>query len=65
LIKCRTLIGLTRDEVVDLLGKPDWGGRAPGWETGPERRWLSLDNEILLVRLARDRRVRRVSLTPG
>ncbi len=53
------LLGLTRGEVVAMLGEP--GAGYPDWDMayrlGPERTLLPLDDEWLMLRLGRDGRV--------
>jgi hypothetical protein len=61
LIARRTLIGKTRAEVVELLGEPPHTGYFADWDMvywlGPERGFISIDSEWLVVRLAKDGRV--------
>lgn len=66
LIARRVLQGMTRAEVVELLGEPDWPGYflpESGWSLayrlGPDRGFLSFsfDAEWLVVRLGADGRV--------
>jgi hypothetical protein len=51
-----TLHGKTRAEVVDLLGEPVPGGHFREWDLvywlGPERGYMSVDSEWLVLRLA-------------
>lgn len=61
LIARRTLIGKTRAEVVELLGEPPPTGYFADWDLvywlGPERGFISIDSEWLVLRLAEDGRV--------
>lgn len=60
LIKCRTLLGLSSDEAAHLLGRPDNAIAEAGelsWQTGPERNYIAIDNEHLVLRLDRRRRI--------
>ncbi len=55
LVVRRTLIGKTRTEVVTLLGKPSDEGYFRDWDLvywlGPERGYMSIDSEWLVVRI--------------
>jgi hypothetical protein len=61
LIARRTLLGKTRAEVVELLGEPPPTDYFADWDMvywlGPERSFISIDSEWLVVRLAEDGRV--------
>lgn len=61
LLADRALIGRTRAEVVALLGEPPPTGYFREWDLvyhlGPERTWMSIDSEWLVLRLAADGRV--------
>jgi hypothetical protein len=61
LIARRTLLGKTRAEVVELLGEPPPTGYFADWDMvywlGPERSFISIDSEWLVLRLAEDGRV--------
>jgi hypothetical protein len=56
-----TLRGKARSEVVKLLGEPSDEGYFRDWDLvywlGPERGYMSIDSEWLVVRLGRDDRV--------
>jgi hypothetical protein len=56
-----TLRGKARSEVVKLLGEPSDEGYFRDWDLvywlGPERGFMSIDSEWLVVRLGRDGRV--------
>jgi hypothetical protein len=61
LIARRTLLGKTRAEVVELLGEPPPTEYFADWDMvywlGPERGFISIDSEWLVLRLAEDGRV--------
>jgi hypothetical protein len=61
LVAWRTLQGKTRQQVVDLLGKPSDEGYFRHWDLvywlGPERGFISIDSEWLVARLGNDDRV--------
>lgn len=61
LLARRTLLGKTRDEVVELLGEPPPTAYFANWHMGywlgPERSLFSIDSEWLVLRLAQDGRV--------
>jgi|SRR5215831_15591816 len=61
LIARRTLLGKTRTEVVELLGEPPPTAYFADWDMvywlGPERGFISIDSEWLVLRLGEDRRV--------
>jgi hypothetical protein len=61
LIADRTLLGKTRAEVVELLGEPPRTGYFADWDLvywlGPERGFISIDSEWLVLRLSADGRV--------
>jgi hypothetical protein len=61
LIAWKSLLGLTRAEVVRLLGEPlSPGGYFGGdleYYLGPERHFISIDSECLVIRLGPDGRV--------
>jgi hypothetical protein len=61
LLRSGRLRGLTRSEVVALLGSPDGGGYFGHYDLvyrlGPERGIIRIDSEWLVVRLGRDGRV--------
>jgi hypothetical protein len=61
LIARQTLLGKTRAEVVELLGEPPPTVHFADWDLvyrlGPERGFMSIDSEWLVVRLAEDGRV--------
>ncbi len=56
-----TLIGLPREEVVRLLGEPPATGYFSDWDLvywlGPERGFIGIDSEWLVLRLGADGRV--------
>jgi hypothetical protein len=55
LLRSRALIGRQRAEVVGLLGEPPETSYFSDWDMvyrlGPERGWLSIDSEWLVLRL--------------
>ena len=55
LLRRHTFTGLSRTEAVKLLGEPDKTEHFKGWDMvywlGPERGWLSVDSEWLLLKL--------------
>jgi hypothetical protein len=57
----RSLVGSTQVEIVSLLGEPT--DRYKQWplayNLGPERGWVSMDNEVLAFELGPDGRVTR------
>lgn len=61
LVARRTLLGMTRTEVVDMLGQPPEsyvGGPSDlVYKLGAERSFISLDSEWLVVRFGPDGRV--------
>jgi hypothetical protein len=61
LIAHGTLLGKTRAEVVRLLGEPPPTGYFANWDLvywlGPERGYISIDSEWLVLRLSGDGRV--------
>jgi hypothetical protein len=61
LVRSGRLDGLTRAEVVGLLGPPDGGPYFRDWDLvwwlGPERGLMSIDSEWLVVRIGSDGRV--------
>ena len=61
LIARGALLGKTRAEVVELLGEPPPTNYFSDWDMvywlGPERGFLSIDSEWLVLRLAQDGRV--------
>src|SRR5262245_48607540 len=61
LIARRALDGMTRNEVVNLLGEPPRTGYFSHWDLvywlGPERGWCGIDSEWLVIRLGNDGRV--------
>ncbi|MFG0316907.1 MAG: hypothetical protein ACF8XB_06520 [Planctomycetota bacterium JB042] len=65
LLRTGRLVGLSRAEVIDLLGPPDpvseYLGR-PSWTLGPELGLISIDSESLAVDLDDDGRVVRAHL---
>ncbi|MDP8943601.1 MAG: hypothetical protein M3N16_05725, partial [Actinomycetota bacterium] len=62
-VGCRALEGATTREVRRLLGRPD-GYVAPwSYDLGPERGWVSIDNEHLVIDFDRARGVHRLHLT--
>jgi hypothetical protein len=67
LVEDRTLIGLTREEVVDRLGKPNDKMRFNGWDMvywlSPDDEFFCVDNTWLVVRLGEDGRVDRAAIT--
>ncbi len=56
-----TLIGKTRAEVIRLLGKPSDEGYFRSWDLvywlGPERGYMSIDSEWLVLRIGSDDKV--------
>jgi hypothetical protein len=61
LIAYDTLLGKTRAEVVELLGEPPPTGYFSNWDLvywlGPERGFIRIDSEWLVLRLGADGRV--------
>jgi outer membrane protein assembly factor BamE (lipoprotein component of BamABCDE complex) len=61
LIRDRTLYGKTKQEVIELLGKPSNDGYFKTYDLvywlGPERGWFSVDSEWLLIQLDDSERV--------
>jgi hypothetical protein len=61
LIAQQSLLGKTRVEVVELLGDPTPTGHFSDWDLvywlGPERGFIRIDSEWLVLRLADDGRV--------
>ena len=61
LIARRTLLGKTRAEVIEMLGEPPPTGYFADWDLvywlGPERGFMSIDSEWLVLRLDEDGRV--------
>jgi len=61
MIALGTLVGKTRAEVVELLGEPPPTGYFADWDLvywlGPERGFISIDSEWLVLRLSADGRV--------
>ena len=61
LVRSGELDGLTREEVVELLGPPDGGPYFRDWDfvwwLGPERGFTSIDSEWLVLRIGSDGRV--------
>lgn len=61
LIRDRTLYGKTKEEVIELLGKPSDDGYFKTYDLvywlGPERGWFSVDSEWLLIQLDDSERV--------
>jgi hypothetical protein len=55
LVKRRSLLGLSRTEVVSMLGEPTRTSHFRGYDLvyvlGNERGWMSIDSEWLLIRL--------------
>jgi hypothetical protein len=61
LLESGRLEGLTRPQVLELLGPPDGGSYFRDWDfvywLGPERGFISIDSEWLVLRLGSDGRV--------
>ena len=61
LVRSGTLDGLTRSQVVSLLGLPSTEGYFASWDLvywlGPERGLIRIDSEWLVIRLGPDGRV--------
>jgi hypothetical protein len=61
LIRSRNLDGLTRSQVVSLLGPPSNDGYFADWDLvywlGPERGLMRIDSEWLVIRIGPDGRV--------
>jgi hypothetical protein len=61
LVSCGTLRGKTRQQVIELLGDPSDEGYFRQFDLvywlGPERGFMSIDSEWLVLRLGRDERV--------
>ena len=61
LVRSGQLDGLTRSQVVELLGPPDGGPYFGDWDfvywLGPERGFMSIDSEWLVLRSGSDGRV--------
>lgn len=55
LISSRKLYGKTKQEAIELLGKPSDSGYFRTYDLtywlGPERRWMSIDSEWLVIKL--------------
>ena len=55
LISSRTLYGKNQEEVIELLGKPSDSGYFRSYDLvywlGPERSWISIDSEWLVIKL--------------
>lgn len=55
LVRTGVLLGKSQAEVIDLLGPPPLTGYFSEWDVvyrlGPERSWLSLDSEWLVLRM--------------
>jgi len=70
IIRSRKLIGMSKENVVDLLGPPDRTGRYNrlepdvdlNYSLGPEKGYISIDNEWLTVRF-QDGKVSEVAVT--
>ncbi len=62
LLASHSLEGKTRQEVIDMLGEPLNTGLPITWGLtyylGPERSFISIDSECLVMRLGRDGRVK-------
>src|SRR4051812_16351163 len=58
LVARRTLLGMTRAEVVGMLGEPTNTAKFGAWDLvywiGPERAFFSIDSEWLVIRLNAD-----------
>lgn len=61
LIARGSLLGKTRSEVIEQLGEPSQDGYFRDWDLvyllGPERGWMSIDSEWLVLRLGPDEKV--------
>jgi hypothetical protein len=61
LVGSGTLRGKSRRQVIELLGEPSDEGYFRKWDLvywlGPERSYMSIDSEWLVLRLGRDGRV--------
>lgn len=61
LIRDRTLYGKTKEQIIELLGKPSDSGYFKDYDLvywlGPSRDWLSVDSEWLLIKLDTSERV--------
>jgi hypothetical protein len=61
LVRSGKLDGLTRSQVLELLGPPDGGPYFREWDLvwwlGPERGFMSIDSEWLVIRIGSDGRV--------
>lgn len=55
LLRSRQLKGLSRAQVETILGPPDETSYFPEWDMvcwlGPERGWIRIDSEWLVIRL--------------
>jgi hypothetical protein len=70
-IRCRTLTGLSKQEIPRVLGRSDGtsatlqsdlGNAQYDYYLGPERSYISIDSETLEVRFGSDRTVGRVAV---
>ena len=61
LVRSGRLDGLTRPQLLALLGPPSGAGYFTDWDLvywlGPERGWFGIDSEWLVIRLGPDGRV--------
>ena len=66
LIADHTLDGKTREEVTELLGEPSHDGYFRSYDLvywlGPERSWISIDSEWLVIKLDDKGRVKEYKL---
>jgi hypothetical protein len=67
LVAWKSLLGKTRSQVVQLLGEPVEAKAFPEWDSvyfvGPERGFISIDDEWLGLRFGPDGRVVKCQLT--
>jgi hypothetical protein len=70
-IRCRTLTGLSKQEILRVLGRPDGTSATPqidlgdaqyDYYLGAERSYISIDSETLEVRFGSDKTVGRVAI---
>ncbi len=66
LLASKRLDGMTKGQVIDLLGPPDSERNSEfSYYLGPERQWIRLENEFLTIKFGVDGNVRRYWITAG